>query len=825
MVPSQARIMASTVLLASAIIVAMASEPRLPKESDDDSLLQGYWRTSHSLAVIVKRPQGVPRLKVLDFYHQQFFSRVGNAAQEEEGGWFQPNGDGWKADDLNKSQNPRQMSWWWIVGIEKQGGVAASVGVDDEMWQDLSKAFAHELTDEEKESIQEIARRKRPWPFYKDSFNTSDPKVQTILLGPGVFFRAIPQGRCDNRFKPPRASFLPQALPSIPDGWCVLELCELHPNTKYRMFLYNISDDKHVPDTTPKPVAEALATTKSKAFAMPTVVVLMKVAIGLAMLVAVIKECVKQCIAKKESNYEPIENTRATTVDILEDESVGGFFVKVNLFLDIFTSSLTSMSMFLPIVGPLGLVLASDVIIGTRLRKFIKGVDQFQNASAERRARLACYATKDLLVLIINIVIIPFNILAIQVLWNMYWITWFRSIGINPSGDSSFEALQRYGYTWLEVSGLEQLWWVVGMVLSSFMLVLDRENDRIAVLLRRHKKRAEALVNELQRGRELWTRICKLEGGGIFGGTAQDTELSIAMELAFLAAGLVFALLPHLWMCLRYHVPFMNTHLIHITILYVINVSGVSQRFLSQTQTVRNVYRRRCMELATFQAISWQEQTPAIYDPFATRNDAVHEARRLLKENVPRIPSLRLDEPEDSRVWWCLRELVLIEIKEGHVKSEMLIIATLGFASFQAVLSVLIMIALKDITAITLVTVIVLAVCQQFIFFALQDSRDINLMCQEHTVLLHNSVAEMNRPLGNTKPLDSHLAQERFLLQVATLIEKQKPPETVMSLSVTPNVFFVTVGTVGALLIFSMYMLARGLVYMKSAAIAGTVTG
>jgi len=465
------------------------------------------------------------------------------------------------------------------------------------------------------------------------------------------------------------------------------------------------------------------------------------------------------------------------------------------------------------------------VIIGTRLRNFVQGIERFQNASAERRARLACYVAKDLWILIFNIIIIPYNMFAVQVLWNMYWITWFRFIGVNPTGDSSFHVLQRYGYTWLEVSQLEQQWWVFGLLLSSFLLVLDRENEHFAQLLRRHKKRAELLLNELPKGRELWSRICKLESGGIFGGSRADSELSIMMELGFLAMGIAFALLPHVWMVLRYRVKFVNMHVLS-TIAYVINVSGVSQRFLSQLCWVRRVYRRRCTELAAFQALSWQEtHSAAIYDPFGTRNGEVQQARRLLKENIPKIPSLRLDEPEDSKVWWQIRELVLIEIKEGHVQNEMLIIVCIIFSSFQVGLSLYFMITLSDITATTLVTALVLLVFHIFIFYALQDTRDINLMCLEHTVLLHSMVAEMNRPLGATRPLDSHLAQERFLLQVATLIEKQPPPETVASLDITPNLFFAAVGFVGTLLMVSLYLLARGFIYMKSAAVEGTVTG
>merc|ERR1719436_1383641 len=98
-----------------------------------------------------------------------------------------------------------------------------------------------------------------------------------------------------------------------------------------------------------------------------------------------------------------------------------------------------------------------------------------------------------------------------------------------------------------------------------------------------------------------------------------------------------------------------------------------------------------------------------------------------------------------------------------------------------------------------------------FTYQILTLARDINLMTDEHTSLLHNVVAEVNMPLRPQRPLDSHLQQERFLLQLATLIERQKPPETIASFTVSPQFFSAVVGTLSLLFGVTALTLARGL--------------
>merc|ERR1712217_748543 len=99
-----------------------------------------------------------------------------------------------------------------------------------------------------------------------------------------------------------------------------------------------------------------------------------------------------------------------------------------------------------------------------------------------------------------------------------------------------------------------------------------------------------------------------------------------------------------------------------------------------------------------------------------------------------------------------------------------------------------------------------------FTYNALSDARDINMMCEEHTLLLHNVVAEMNMPLRPQAPLDSHLQQERFLLQVATLIEKTPVPETVATFAVTPQLVSTVFGVLGSLTVVTLWNLANGII-------------
>merc|ERR1719277_1364298 len=100
-----------------------------------------------------------------------------------------------------------------------------------------------------------------------------------------------------------------------------------------------------------------------------------------------------------------------------------------------------------------------------------------------------------------------------------------------------------------------------------------------------------------------------------------------------------------------------------------------------------------------------------------------------------------------------------------------------------------------------------------FTYKMLSLASDMNLMCEEHTSLLHNVVAEVNMPLRPQRPLDSHLQQERFLLQLATLIERERAPETIASFAVTPQLFSLIVGGLFLLFGVTLVTLTRGLLH------------
>merc|ERR1712050_781857 len=97
-----------------------------------------------------------------------------------------------------------------------------------------------------------------------------------------------------------------------------------------------------------------------------------------------------------------------------------------------------------------------------------------------------------------------------------------------------------------------------------------------------------------------------------------------------------------------------------------------------------------------------------------------------------------------------------------------------------------------------------------FTYKTLNLARDMNLMCQEHTSLLHNVVAEANMPLRPQRPLDSHLQQERFLLQLATLIERQPSLQTLASFTVSPQLCSAIVGSLSFIFVVTLLILTRG---------------
>lgn len=749
--------------------------------SHKDKEMLSYRRTSHSLAMVVHRPEDVE-----DF--SMWFSQSGDAAGDAAEKWFSAVGKSSGAQEL-----PHQP-WWWLVGVPADSS-------DELPWDDLVKQFDPKMSNSDQTALITALARGR------DDEGIDDPKVRTVKSG-DLLFRAVPQGRCDNHTSPPRASFLPQVLPPVETGQCVLELCHLKPKQDYKILLFNVSDAALPPESPLKPYAEAHA----KTAATPQVLGAMRISLLsvciLAMLVAIIWQVRAECAGlAKPANYSQVAL-------VGNDEGLGGFHqVKVkHLFLHILKDMLISMTMFLPVIGPVGLILASDIVIGSRWKRLKRSQEDYTEAN-EHKMGVLWQFLRDIWILIVNIVIIPFNMYTVQLLWATYLHSWYDRFHLDLFQDSSYNDLQRYGDQWQEVSGLELGGWVPGIVVSTLLLTLEIQNDSTSLMLLKHRSRAEAHLNALAKGKELWMKLCKMDSH-LFARTVEVPDLLGTRVRRFILA-VTFSLIPHVWMWLRHGAHLLDSPMLWVTLVYIVNIAGVSTRFLALSDKIHFSYRRNCQELCTFQALSWQEDmSQAIYDPFATRNHHVMEARKALRENIPRIASLKLEEPEDSKVWWHLRELVFIQIKEGRILMEMMVLMSVSLALLLGVSSLVVMNSLREITAITIVTPIVMVVLLRFTHVALALARDINSMYTEHTCLLHNIVAEMNMPLRPQMPLDSHLQQERFLLQVATVIEKQTPPETIASFAVTPQLLSLVVGTLSVLTAVSVYNLANGILTM-----------
>uniref|UniRef100_A0A7S4W9D9 Uncharacterized protein n=1 Tax=Alexandrium monilatum TaxID=311494 RepID=A0A7S4W9D9_9DINO len=749
-----------------------------------------YRRTSHSLAVTVPIPPDV--------------EEVDNPFRHRHSGKFKV--DEWFTEVAESMdfEGESDVPWWWFVAVRKD----KASGHGDIPWDQLKEKFNYQMTASDKKLY--VSALKRSSGEYLD-FGIDDPKVQTVGVDGAkeVFFRAVPQGWCDNRTHPPRASFLPRILPNVADGECVLELCGLDPATEYVLMLFNISNATSLPKAAPKP-QKAEAATAREYWELRVMKLALEVMCVMAMLLAVAWSFREDCLKSQQS-------TQYSTVALIGNEDQTGFhLVKVrNQFLHIIRDMLISMTMFLPIIGPLGLILASDVVVGARVLKVKRSREEYIQSSDEQKMGTLWQLIKDIWNVVVNVIIIPFNMYTVQILWATYCHSWYSYFGLDLFQDVSYSGLQRNGCQWQEVSGLELVGWVPGIVLSTLLLAIELQSDRTSAMLEKHRKRAETNLNSLAKGKELWMKLSKMDSW-LFGRTDAVKDLLVRRVLR-LTLSTVFGLLPHLWMCLRHSVRFWNSNMMWVTLVYVVNIAGVSCRFLQLNDRIYHLYKTNCTELTFFQALSWQEdQTTAIYDPFATRSLHVMEARKRLRENIPRIACLRLEEPEDSKIWWHLREVVFIQMKDGRILMEMTVLLSIYFSLVLGLSSLVVMMSLKEITSTTIVTAVVLVVLLRFTYRALTCARDINSMSAEHTTLLHNIVAEMNMPLRPVMPLDSHLQQERFLLQVATLIEKQPPPETVASFAVTPQLFSLVVGTLGLITAVSVYNLLNGLVHMKA---------
>jgi len=279
--------------------------------------------------------------------------------------------------------------------------------------------------------------------------------------------------------------------------------------------------------------------------------------------------------------------------------------------------------------------------------------------------------------------------------------------------------------------------------------------------------------------------------------------------------GITFGLLPHIWMCFRHGLPFWTGCIMWVTVVYMLNIGGVSARFLVQALVTVKLYTRSCWQLAIFQALSWKEdRSIAIYDPFETRNPDVVLARALLKESQLRIQPLNLEDPAESKVWWHLREIVVTDMKERRAMMGVLVLMCVALAWLAGLSAIALMLEMNQISATTVVSAAMMPVLVGFTYKTLSLARDMNLMCREHTSLLHNVVAEANMPLRPQRPLDSHLQQERFLLQLATLIERQPALQTLASFTVSPQLVSAIIGSLSLVFGVNLLILARGILQL-----------
>jgi len=227
-----------------------------------------------------------------------------------------------------------------------------------------------------------------------------------------------------------------------------------------------------------------------------------------------------------------------------------------------------------------------------------------------------------------------------------------------------------------------------------------------------------------------------------------------------------------------------------VTGVYLVNTIGVTTRFLEECHRIYLTYKRHLKQLALFQALSWQEtKETTLCDPFITRNWDIARARVALKDGEFKLQPLKLENPAESKVWWHLREIMLNELQADHLRSDVMVLLSVTFSVLAGVFSSLLMYVMNQVTSATIVSGAMMSITVPFTYAVMKRRRDVNLMVGEHTNLLHGVVAEVNMPLRPQRPLDTHLQQERFLLQMATLIERQCAPETMASFTITPQLF------------------------------------
>eukprot|EP00448_Togula_jolla_P019118 CAMPEP_0170578242 /NCGR_PEP_ID=MMETSP0224-20130122/5352_1 /TAXON_ID=285029 /ORGANISM="Togula jolla, Strain CCCM 725" /LENGTH=824 /DNA_ID=CAMNT_0010901199 /DNA_START=36 /DNA_END=2510 /DNA_ORIENTATION=+ len=807
-------------ILIFAVLISVGADTDTAGETEIESESNGmmtFWTTSHSLAVAVPRPK----------------SLASTATRVEKA-----NRLAWSELQTPPPSSPEE-AWWWLVAVPQGHDEKDSDQQGEPLpWSKLTRAFNHTMTPLDRYNMMSAMAHPED-----DDFHIADPKAQTVRLSQelptgwrrDVYFRATPQGECIGHSRPPFASFLPEALPPVPEKHCVLELCNLVPDTDYRVVLFAIDDGFKVPAEEPKASFVSSEKTAPQQQNVQLAVKILQFSCYVAMGLSVMYQMFLMATSARENlaGYTKVAPLTADTLTMQAREAgsmagfvgPGGFHQEKlsSLSLEILKDVALSLTMFLPLVGPLGLLLASHVVVGVRLRNLVTSWTSLRWTSLDLWISIVS--------VLVNVVVIPMNMWAVQALWFEYCSGWFTSIGLNVMADHSFGSFQRRYDLWMNVSGVELVGWIPAVFLSAYMLTLNMHKHRVAEKLQLHKDRATEQLKQLPRGKKFYDQLCEMEhltgfrdsnipyfestgeplGNRPVQQDVSSSSVSARLIAAVMAISLAFSLVPHLWMCAVHGVPFWNGPMMVVTFMYFVNMTGVCARFLLLTERTRGSTSHKCAQLAVFQALSWQEETSRdLYDPFSTRNDAVVRARLRLREESPELQPLRLEQAEEAQIWWKLRELLLVDLKAEGVMMEMLVLMSIALVLLTGSFSLVVAFKVEKITSISIVTAMVNVVLLRFTYYALSNARDINLMSKEHALLLHGVVAQMA-----TKPprsLENQLRQERFLLQLATLVEKQHPPESVMSFDVTPELFSSIIVVTGALTATAIWNLGSGFV-------------
>eukprot|EP00927_Polykrikos_kofoidii_P006649 TRINITY_DN12692_c0_g2_i1.p1 TRINITY_DN12692_c0_g2~~TRINITY_DN12692_c0_g2_i1.p1 ORF type:complete len:864 (-),score=138.60 TRINITY_DN12692_c0_g2_i1:165-2711(-) len=797
--------------------------------------LHAYWVSSHSLALTV------PAIDV----GSDSEANEGSTARDVQGGAAMGENSASLGHVETELKEPRVTifaedttadpgeSWWWLIAMPVPAGGTAGIKTGDNdvrsssadggarttmdrvTWDLLVDAFTHKMTSEDL-SLLDSGRAQTEI----DDFGINDPKAQTIRVGKSTFFRSMPTHICVDETEPPKGSFLPYVMTPVPTGRCVVELGNLAAATTYRVVLFKVEDAANVPKEPMKPYMQTMLATDRESSLTTAVVWFVKMGGGVAMVLGLVLQVfmLREELASQMSSaatpytyISPVEAGELAFGRQMSSVGPSGFHHSklARSFPLIFMDLLLSLTMFLPLVGPFGLLMASRIVIGERLLKPARAFFQFGIRSVT--------FWRSVVNLIINIIIIPINMWWAQSFMLVHFSGMYTYIGVRYFENSSVSTMQRRGEVSSDLSGVELSAWIPAVAISTFLLAVEMQNHKIKQGLAILRLRAETHLKRSPRGAKLMAQICNMEGAVFFDSSDQPSLAPVpndGVTVQILVVSLLFGILPHLWMCLRRGAPLWDPNSMQTTFIYAINTSGVCIRFLMAAERCKGNYRQNLEMLAMFQALSWKEDGSSdLFDPFDTRNDSVLAARELLKQSD--IEPLNLENSEDAQLWWRLRELVLITIKDERIMKQVIVYVCISFAALSGAFSVVVLFSLQEATAITLVTAVMTPILFRFTYRVLLDARDINLMLGEHSLLLHSVVAKNASKPGRS--LENQLQSERFLLQLATLVEKSQPAETVAAFAVTPERSSCVIVMFGLLVSFAIWNLGVGILRLYTA--------